>query len=271
MPLMPLIHVTDFDSWRAAARQLLCDSVPPEDVAWRGPQDRSGQLPLEAPYEPEARQQAKRPKTGVPREFVRLAEAAACHRSPARWALLYRVLWRLTHGERLLLEVTIDDDVRQLNLLAKQVRCDVHRMHSFLRFQRVEDEAESAAEPHYVAWYEPDHLVLRRAAPFFVERFGTMPWAILTPDDSCYWDQEELRFGPGAPKPRDLKGDPLEKLWKQYYASTFQAARVNPRLLDRELPRRFWRNLPEAELIDEMVRRAPAESARDKPRADEDV
>ena len=33
----------------------------------------------------------------------------ACARADDRWALLYRILWRLVHGEPRLLDVAVDD------------------------------------------------------------------------------------------------------------------------------------------------------------------
>jgi uracil-DNA glycosylase len=50
----------------------------------------------------------------VPRRFLVVAERAAQHPDPERWALLYRVLWRLLHEDRRLLERATDPDVRQL-------------------------------------------------------------------------------------------------------------------------------------------------------------
>ncbi len=44
--------------------------------------------------------------------------------------LLYRLLWRLTHGERKLLEVVVDPDVA---LASEFIRRDVHKMRAFVR------------------------------------------------------------------------------------------------------------------------------------------
>jgi DNA polymerase len=53
----------------------------------------------------------------VPRRFVELAQAAAAHASRLRWATMYRVLWRLVHENRRLLDVADDPDVRALAAL----------------------------------------------------------------------------------------------------------------------------------------------------------
>ncbi len=73
----------------------------------------------------------------VPKEFLPLARKASFHRDERRWALLYRVLWRLTHGEPKLLEIASDPDVISLAALEHGVRREVHKMHAFVRFREV--------------------------------------------------------------------------------------------------------------------------------------
>jgi DNA polymerase len=122
----------------------------------------------------------------VPKRFVAIAEDAVLHRDSAH-AVAYRVLWRLTHGEPGLLDDAADPDVRALVLRAKGVTRDLHKMHAFVRFRQDDDED---GEPRFVAWHQPDHHILERAAEFFVDRFASMTWSILTPEASAHWDGE---------------------------------------------------------------------------------
>jgi DNA polymerase len=145
----------------------------------------------------------------VPPEFVALAEKVAHHRDPNRWALLYRVVWRLTHGEPHVLAVAVDDDVYALRAMAKAVRRDVHKMHAFVRFRQV---ASDDGVDQYVAFHRPDHRIVRLAAPFFRDRFRVLRWTILTPDESATWDGSELAFGPGVPQRLAPAADDLEAL-----------------------------------------------------------
>jgi uracil-DNA glycosylase len=246
-----------FSGWRRAARGALMRGVEPRDVEWREADDAQETLRLaEAP----AAAEEARPLAGfrVPRRFVELAEAAACHADAERWALLYRLLWRQTHGEPRLMEVASDVDVHRLLRLEKAVRRDTHKMKAFVRFRTVEHEGAT----HYVAWFEPEHHIVERAAPFFAERFASMRWSILTPRRCAHWDGEAVAFTPGVSRAEAPTEDALEALWRTYYASTFNPARLRPGAMRAEMPRRYWKNLPEAELISPLMHGAPARTRR---------
>jgi hypothetical protein len=122
-------------------------------------------------------------------------------------------------------------------------------MKAFVRFrQAFDDEGEC-----WVAWFEPAHRVLARTAPFFANRFTTMRWSILTPDGSCFWDGKAMSFGPPAEAADAPQEDEVEEFWKTYYASTFNPARLKTKTMQGEMPKRYWKNLPEAALIPELV------------------
>ena len=104
------------DSWRAAARKLLADGIPPEEIVWREAATQGGL------FEPEVIRDAPGAADfRVPRAFVELAGAAARHTDPERWRLLYSVLWRLTHGSPDLLSSEGDPDVLRLRRIAKPI------------------------------------------------------------------------------------------------------------------------------------------------------
>jgi probable DNA metabolism protein len=193
----------------------------------------------------------------VPGRFLRLAEAAAHHADPARWSLLYRSLWRITHGEPHLMELEVDPDVRRLIVMERAVRRASHKMKAFVRFR-----ATGGEDDPYVAWFEPEHPVLERVAPFFARRFAGMRWSVLTPQRCAHWDGETLRFTPGVPRSAAPAGDALEELWRTYYANIFNPARLNARAMQAELPKMYWKNLPEARLIEQLRREAPVRARR---------
>ncbi len=229
-------------TWRTEARALLAAQIAPHHVMWTAPGETG--LLFADPIPDDAGTDVAR----VPRRFVALASEAVLHREPGVHALLYRVLWRLAHGEPRLLDDAADVDIRALALRATQVRRDVHKMHAFVRFR--------AIGPHYIAWYRPDHHVLERAAPFFQERFSAMTWTIATPDRSVSWDGAELVWSAGIPRDTAPADHELEALWRTYYAAIFNPARANPRLLRQHMPARFWAQLPEAAAIGDLLHAA---------------
>ena len=97
---------------------------------------------------------------------------------------------------------------------------------------------------------------MRRAAPFFVARFAAMRWTIVTPRQAAHWDGVSLGFRAG-PHPRpDLPADASESLWRTYYARIFNPARLNTDLMRKEVPRRYWHNLPEMRNVEALAHEA---------------
>ena len=206
---------------------------------------------------PDSAAVAGRPAPTVPRAFVDLSKTAIRHRDPERFALLYRVLWRLAHGEPALMRVATDPDIVRLEAMAKAVRRDAHKMHAFVRFREIGTEDG----PRFVSWFEPEHHILEAEAGFFVRRFAAMRWSILTPSASAHWDGAALTMGPGARRADAPKEDAHEDLWRAYYASIFNPARLKPDAMRAEMPVKYWRNLPEARLIPRLIAEAPRRAA----------
>jgi DNA polymerase len=110
----------------------------------------------------------------------------------------------------------------------------------------------------FVAFFEPDHHIVRKEAGFFVRRFANMRWSILTPELSIHWNGETLSEGPGATRAEAPDGDPLEAMWKTYYASTFNPARLKVGAMLKEMPKKYWRNMPETALVAPLIAGARA-------------
>lgn len=242
MRVAALAGETDFDGWRAGARALRLAGVPPEDAVFRVGQAVSGLFDGGLlPPTPDV-------AFHTPRAFVDLAQSVILHRSEDRFDLLYRLLWRLK-AEPDLIRVVTDADLADALERARNVSRASHKMKAFVRFRRIEVEDGE----RWVAWFEPAHRVLERTAPFFVRRFPNMLWSILTPDGSAVWDGEGLTFGPPASRDMAPSEDEVEDFWKTYYASTFNPARLKLKTMQGEMPKRYWKNLPEAALIRELT------------------
>ena len=242
MHIASLAHQTDFDGWRSAARAFRQAGVPPGTAAFRVGSEGGG-LFDESVLPP-----AGGPAFVAARQFVDLAREVILHRSVDRFDLMYRLLWRLRE-EPDLMKVVTDVDVADALERAKNVRRASHKMKAFVRFRQVEDPDGEA----WVAWFEPAHRVVEKTAPFFVRRFTTMRWSILTPDGSAFWDGTTLTIGPAATADMAPAEDEIEEFWKTYYASTFNPARLKTKTMRGEMPKRYWKNLPEASLIPGLV------------------
>ncbi|MBA3669506.1 MAG: UdgX family uracil-DNA binding protein [Sphingomonas sp.] len=241
----------DFDGWRNAARGLAEAGVSPAAIAW---QVAGGATDLFAG--PDSNPPPDGPSFAVPRNFVDLAKAAICHRDPERFALLYALLLKL-RANRHALEDRADPLVDRVEKLAKEVRRDAHKMHAFVRFREVVD-ADGA---RFVAWFEPDNHIVRREAGFFVRRFPNMRWTIMTPELTISWDGGALTKSPGATLKDAPDGDPVEETWKTYYASIFNPARVKVKAMTKEMPKKYWKSMPETALIGDLLAGAQAREA----------
>jgi DNA polymerase len=239
---------TDFDGWRKAARALALSDVKPSDVTWTV----RGHAPSALLPEP------PQGSFNVPAKFLALAQSAILHRDHERFALLYRLLWRL-RGDHDLLTHASDPDAARLIMMAKAVHRDQQRMQASLRFREIGREQKS----HFVAWFEPEHHIVQASAPFFASRFADMPWSILTPDVCAHWDGHAVLITSGISKAEAPKEDRLEETWRRTYASIFNPARLKVKAMQTEMPQRHWRNPPEASLIEPLIENA--EKRREPP------
>ena len=232
-----------FEDFRDAARGLIGADVPPARVTWR---IRETDL-IDAALPPQGVA-----TFSVPGAYVRLAENVVCHRDRERFALLYELLWRITHGERELMSIASDPLAHRLGRMEKSVRRDMHKMTAFLRFRRVETEDGE----HFIAWFEPEHFILRRVSDFFIGRFATMRWSILTPQGAMHWQAPELTFSGGVSHRDAPASDALEDWWRAYYRATFNPARANIEAMRAQMPKKYWHNMPETDLIPGLLAEA---------------
>jgi uracil-DNA glycosylase len=245
-----LVAEDDFDGWRDAARGLATARVPADQVVWQVGAQASDLFGDEAV--PEAAAGA----FSVPRPFVELAQSVVAHADPERFALLYRMLLRLRDEPRLITDHA-DPLLRRLEEMANVVRRDMHKMRAFVRFREVETEEG----PRFVAWFEPEHHIVRMNAGFFARRFANMRWSILTPELSVHWDGEMLAEGPGATKADAPEGDRVEEVWKAYFSAIFNPARLKIGAMLKEMPRRYWKNMPETALVPQLIAGAQTREA----------
>lgn len=236
------------NEWRILARRAISHRIPPSDLNWSDTKDLfSVNLPSEdGPYQ-----------MRVSAEFLKLAGSVIWHSEPYRFAFLYAALWRIDQSSHSTLSPT-DSLGRELNLMAKSVGRDIHKMHAFVRFRELPSEGERR---RFAAWFEPEHFTLEPGSSFFVKRFADMDWTILTPYLSARFEAGQLTFGNGCARP-DLPDDASEALWGTYFANIFNPARIKLNAMRAEMPKKYWRNMPETKLIPSMLADAEARVQR---------
>jgi DNA polymerase len=257
-----LAHEVDLDGFRVAARAAFAAGIAPQAIRFRV---GAASEDLFAREEEDA---APAPSCGAagpraPRRFLDLLDQVGRHRDPERFDLLYAALWRLRETPGLL-DVASDPLTRRLEDMARATRRDRHKMTAFVRFREI-PEPQGA---RFVAWFEPEHFIEEWAAPFFVDRFASMRFAIVTPRRSILWEEGALSFGPGGRAPNggdelnDLaEADAFTQRWNAYYRSVFNPARLSPKAMLKEMPKRYWRNLPEARQAPRMIAQARGREA----------
>jgi uracil-DNA glycosylase len=237
----------DFDSWKDAARGLAAAGVDPAQVVWQVGGGGGDLFAAAAPPPATATQ------FSVPKAFVSLGQSAILNSDPERFALLYRLLV-LVRAAPQVMQDSANPLLRRIEGLAKAVRRDIHKMRAFVRFRAITDQRGE----HFIAWFEPEHHIVRANAGFFVRRFANMRWSILTPALSIHWDGETLTEGPPASRENAPSEDAAEAQWKAYYAAIFNPARLKVGAMLKEMPKKYWKNMPETALVPELIAGARA-------------
>lgn len=238
----------DLSAWRTKARALAAAGIRPERIVWTSASTPEGEL-FGTTGETEAETSVVRRPVRATKAFLDLAGDVILHREEEKFSLLYHLLWRLqTHPGAL--DNPSDVYVHRLTTMARQVRRDIHKMRAFVRFRRF---VQTDGQARYTAWFEPDHHIVRRNTDFFLNRFASQAWSILTPALCLHWDGKTLSEAAGANRCEAPQEDDAEDLWRRYYASIFNPARLKVAAMTREMPKRYWKNLPEAQLIPQLI------------------
>ena len=117
----------------------------------------------------------------------------------------------------------------------------------FVRFRQTGDD-------RYLALLAPRYDVLPPIRRHFESRFADQTWIIYDTSRNyglCYdrYKTRELRLDVRelkAPGNDDVGDEQLcQTLWQRYYGAVNISSRNNPKLHLRQLPRRYWRYLPE--------------------------
>ena len=90
------------------------------------------------------------------------------------------------------------------------------------------------------------------AGSFFARRFADMDWVISTPFGIAQFNDGELLYHE-ADGDRHAAADQTEELWRTYFSNIFNPARLKVKAMQSEMPKKYWKNLPEAALIPDLI------------------
>ena len=250
MERVELPWLNTFAVWRDRARDLASMEVPGSEIDWVMEGDANG-LFSGLPAAPPA---GARRSLKVSSEFLGLAQRVISHKDPERFARAYDTLCRLQHRPSLLRDRT-DAGVARMREMEKSVRRDMHKMKAFVRFREVGAAVDGRRQ--FVAWFEPQHHIVEPITGFFARRFADMDWVIASPDMTVSFRDGSIRYDTTPRSKPDLE-DPTEELWKTYFANIFNPARLKVKAMTSEMPKKYWKNMPEAELIPDLIAGAEA-------------
>lgn len=171
---------------------------------------------------------------------------------PELSSLLFRYICKTFKSDRSIETNFSDADVLELSKLYKQVRQEANRAIQFVRFQKSADDI-------YFAPIAPIHNVLPLVIHHFTDRFADQKWVIydtkrqygfyydLKTAQEVTFDHLQIEETTGRLSPEAMAEDEklFQKMWKEYFKSLTIKERINPKLHRQNLPRRFWKYLPE--------------------------
>jgi len=140
-----------------------------------------------------------------------------------------------------------NESVRIVLAAASKVQFEVHRMMGLLRFS-------PDSNGTYVAFCEPDYLILPALGEYFSSRFGETPWIIIDIKRRLCLSRrlgEKLKLTvietvSDISSSVDVLGDDeWEELWRHYHRIINNESRKNLRLQRQLMPKRYWKYLPE--------------------------
>lgn len=143
-----------------------------------------------------------------------------------------------------------DTDIMDIAKINKSISREVHRMHAFVRFEKLQDEV-------YFSKIEPDFNVLPLIITHFKNRYRDQKWMIydLKRHYGIFYDLNDVQFfEPALEQNQQLTRTEnilheeeikYQQLWQRYFFKTNIPERKNLKLHVQSLPKRYWKYLTE--------------------------
>lgn len=164
--------------------------------------------------------------------------------------ILSAVYQAIAEPRKNILENYADPDIMAIAKITKSISREVHRMHAFVRFEKLQDEV-------YFAKIEPDYNVLSLIISHFKNRYRDQKWMIydLRRQYGAFYDLDSVQFferglniSQNLSKTANLlHAEELnyQTLWQRYFTKTNIPERKNLKLHVQSLPKRYWKYLTE--------------------------
>lgn len=262
MRTITLSHESGLTQWRETVRPLLAARVPSGQLNWQVGDMAQDLFSNLSQNKHDVRNTENAKLVRITKPQLELCRRVLCHTDPSRHHHLYSVLLRL-QSDPFALDDPIFSSANWVRDADKSVRRDRHKMHAFVRFKKVgQRDTPTGFREVFCAWFEPDHRIVELTAGFFARRFTGMDWSILTPYGCSHWNGETLSFSKAADKSNAPTSDATEAAWTTYYSSIFNPSRVKIGAMISEMPKKYWKNLPEAKIIPQLLQQAERREAR---------
>lgn len=164
--------------------------------------------------------------------------------------ILSAIRYSIKNPTQNILQDFANEDIMDIAKICKSMGREIHRMHAFVRFEKLQDEV-------YFSKIEPDFNVLPLSVNFFKDRYQDQKWMIfdLKRNYGVFYDLKEMDFFyPTENKHHELKKienllheeeTKYQKLWQRYFFKTNIPERKNLKMHHQMLPKRYWKYLTE--------------------------
>lgn len=182
--------------------------------------------------------------------ITQLLKVYFSERANLEFLILDAIQKSLKNPEQNVLQNYGDHHILEIAKINKSINREVHRMHAFVRFEKLKDEV-------YFSKIEPDFNVLPLIVKHFKDRYQDQKWMIydLKRHYGVFYDLETVDFFyPEQDQFYNFKKTDLllheeevkyQKLWQRYFFKTNIPERKNLKLHHQSLPKRYWKYLTE--------------------------
>lgn len=164
--------------------------------------------------------------------------------------IISAIQYSLKFPHQNILEDYAHPDMMEIAKVCKSVGREIHRMHAFIRFEKLQDDL-------FFAKIEPDFNVLPLIWKHFKARYADQKWMIfdlkrhygviydLNDVDFFFPDEQQLQSLRHSEQFHHDEEKSYQKLWQRYFVKTGIPERKNMKLHIQWMPKRYWKYLTE--------------------------